>query len=82
MEVPARTLSSILKQHGIERIDLLSLDVEGNELEALRGIDFYVHKPRFMLIEARYRREIDNYLAPLDDPVAPVSHHDVLYRLR
>lgn len=82
LEAPARTLSSILEQHGIEHIDLLSLDVEGYELEALRGIDFYVYKPRLMLIEARYRREIDDYLAPLYEPVAPLSHHDVLYVLR
>ncbi len=82
LDVPARTLTSILRQHGIERIDLLSLDLEGYELAALQGIDFYVYKPRLMLIEARYRREIDDYLAPLYEPVALLSHHDVLYRLR
>lgn len=82
LEVPARTLSSILKQHRIEHIDLLSLDVEGYELEALRGIDFYACKPRLTLIEARYRREIDDYLTPLHEPVALLSHHDVLYVLR
>jgi hypothetical protein len=35
-----------------------------------------------MLIEARYGREIDDYLAPLYEPVAPLSDKDVLYRLR
>jgi FkbM family methyltransferase len=82
LDAPARTLTSILRQHGIEHIDLLSLDIEGYELAALQGIDFYVYKPRLMLIEARYRREIDDYLAPLYEPVALLSHHDVLYRLR
>lgn len=82
LDAPARTLTSILRQHGIEHIDLLSLDVEGYELAVLQGIDFYVYKPRLMLIEARYREEIDGYLAPLYEPVAPLSHHDVLYRLR
>lgn len=40
VEVPARTLSSVLDELGVSReIDLLSLDVEGAELEALRGLD-------------------------------------------
>lgn len=82
LEAPARTLSSILNQHGFSRIDLLSLDVEGYELEALRGIDFSRHRPALMLVEARYRRDIDTYLKPLYEPVAVLSHHDVLYRLR
>ena len=82
LEAPARTLTSILRQHGIEHIDLLSLDVEGYELAVLQGLDFFLHKPRLLLIEARYRREIDDYLAPAYEPVALLSHHDVLYRLR
>jgi FkbM family methyltransferase len=35
--VPGVTLDDYCEQHGIERIDLLKLDVEGAELEALRG---------------------------------------------
>src|SRR6185295_4296413 len=39
--VPARlrTLSSVLKEEGIERIDLLKVNVEKSELDVLRGID-------------------------------------------
>ena len=78
---PARTLSSILDQHRIERLDLLSLDVEGYELNALKGLDLARHRPRLMLIEARYRDEIDGYLGEHDyQPIAELSHHDVLYR--
>jgi FkbM family methyltransferase len=82
LEVPARTLSSILERNGVERVDLLSLDVEGYELEALRGLDFRMHKPRVMLVEARNGREVDEFLAPLYEPVALLSHHDMLYILR
>jgi FkbM family methyltransferase len=38
IECDVRTLSSILEERGIERVDLLKVDVEGAELEVLRGI--------------------------------------------
>jgi FkbM family methyltransferase len=34
-----RTLSAIVREHGLDRIDLLKVDVEGAELEVLAGID-------------------------------------------
>jgi FkbM family methyltransferase len=79
VKVPARTLTSILEQHGIGKIDFLSLDVEGYELNALKGLDFGRYRPRFMLIEARFREEIDAFLRPNYEPVTTLSHHDVLY---
>lgn len=82
VEVPARTLSDVLDEAGLSRIDLLSLDVEGFELQALSGLDLTRHRPRYMLIEARFREEIDAHLDALYLPVATLSHHDVLYRLR
>ena len=36
---PIRSLSSIIDEEGIERIDLLKVDVEKSELEVLRGIE-------------------------------------------
>lgn len=78
---PARSLSAILDRHRISEVDFLSLDVEGYELNALKGIDFERHRPRMMLIEARYRDEIDAFLQPRGFAVlAQLSHHDVLYQ--
>ena len=37
LEVPATTIDRLLGDHGIERVDLLKLDVEGHEIEALEG---------------------------------------------
>jgi len=51
VHVPARTLQSIIDQHGIDRIDLLSLDVEGYEYEAMNGLDFAKNPPRFIRVE-------------------------------
>jgi non-ribosomal peptide synthase protein (TIGR01720 family)/FkbM family methyltransferase len=34
-----RTISEVVREHGVERIDLLKIDVEKSELNVLRGID-------------------------------------------
>jgi FkbM family methyltransferase len=49
--VPARTLQSIIDEHGVTHVDFLSLDAEGYELEILRGCDFTRVSFSFMLIE-------------------------------
>lgn len=82
VHVPARPLSDILDKHAIAHVDFLSLDVEGFELQALQGLDFARHRPTYMLVEARFRDEIDGFLAGRYERVAELSHHDVLYRSR
>jgi FkbM family methyltransferase len=52
IEVPVRTLDSILEEAGAPRgFDLLSVDVEGHELDVLRGFDFNRWRPRLILLE-------------------------------
>ncbi|CAM9102141.1 unnamed protein product [Chrysoparadoxa australica] len=36
---PLRTLSWAIRKHGLERIDVLKVDVEGSELDVLRGVE-------------------------------------------
>ncbi len=55
VRVKLRTLNSILDQVGVERIDFLSIDVEGMELQVLQGLDFKKHAPRLILIEEHRR---------------------------
>lgn len=52
-EIPValQTLDAILQASGIAQIDLLSIDVEGHELEVLRGFSIERYKPRLVLIE-------------------------------
>ena len=38
VECPIRPLSAIVREHGVEQIDLLKIDVEKSELEVLEGI--------------------------------------------
>lgn len=49
--VPAVSLESILERRGIGKIDLLSLDVEGHEFEALTSMDLAAHQPRIIISE-------------------------------
>jgi FkbM family methyltransferase len=80
LTVPARTLTAVLDRHRPRAIDFFSLDVEGFELEVLKGLDFGKYRPKWMLVEARFRGELDSFLAPWYKVAAELSHHDVLYR--
>lgn len=85
VSVPARTLTSIIDELKIPQIDLLSLDVEGFELEALGGLEFSRTCPKFLLVEVRHnlRKEIDEHLSPLYRPECILTmlpkHSDILY---
>jgi len=60
---PARTLNSILQESDSpNRIDLLSLDVEGAELEVLKGIDHQLFRFKYMLIEVRDLQGMEAFL--------------------
>ena len=45
------TLDSVLQAAGIARMDFLSLDVEGHEIEVMCGLDFEKYRPSLILIE-------------------------------
>jgi len=50
-QVPVRTLDSILAEAGLDRVDFLSIDVEGAELAVLRGFSIARYRPRLILVE-------------------------------
>ena len=52
INVPIRTLDSILVEAGSPtEFDFLSIDVEGHEIEVLRGFDIARWRPRLILLE-------------------------------
>jgi len=61
--VPARTLDSILEEINPTAIDFVSIDVEGGELEVLKGFDIRRWRPRLVIIESLTARrpEIRDY---------------------
>ena len=50
--IQSRTLNFILKKrHFSKRIDFLNLDIEGNEINALKSLDFKRYSPKVICIE-------------------------------
>jgi FkbM family methyltransferase len=77
----ARSLSSILVDANAPKlIDFLSLDVEGSELNVLKGVDHDIFRFRYMLIECRNLRRLDSYLQSKDYQLLErFNEHDYLF---
>jgi FkbM family methyltransferase len=64
LTVPARTLDSMLEEAGTSSVDFVSIDVEGAEMEVLRGFDIERWKPAVVIIESNTKirsADIRNY---------------------
>lgn len=80
VEVPAVTLAALVAECGLERIDFLSLDVEGGEADVLDGLDLRRNRPRYILVEARFFDAVHALLTSHDyGLLEQMSHHDYLY---
>ena len=83
LTVPAKTLSRVLDEHGIRKVDLLSLDVEGYETEVLSGVDFERHQPSYLLVEVHDRSAVDPIISPWYREIAVLTRYsdyeDILY---
>ncbi len=60
-QVPVRTLEYILENevtstpfHHIKKIDFISVDTEGTELEVMEGLDLYKYDVKLLVIENNY----------------------------
>ena len=64
-QVPTTTLNAVLEQAGIQKIDLLSMDIELAEPKALAGFDVARFRPELVCIEAHpeVRQQILDYFA-------------------
>jgi FkbM family methyltransferase len=84
--VAARPLSALLDEVGSPAVDLLSLDVEGYEVEALGGLDFGRHAPAWILVEMHDitagREAVSAILGDRYVEHGQLSPLDVLYRRR
>jgi FkbM family methyltransferase len=49
--LPQKNINSILMSTGIEKIDLLNIDIEGAELEVLEVLDFDKYQPKIVAVE-------------------------------
>ena len=64
--VSVRTLDFCLEEAGFPRLDILSLDVEGWEMEVLKGFSMERWKPQVLIIENIFKEDgIRHYLSNL-----------------
>ena len=56
VDVDCRTLEDLLVETAIDRIDLMSIDVEGEELDVWASFDEHRHRPGIVIIEYDNRR--------------------------
>ncbi len=66
ISVNMRRLDTLLRENDITNIDILSVDVEGWELEVLSGLNFDLDAPKLMIIENwlrddQYKKAISRY---------------------
>lgn len=77
--VPVQTLTAILDQQGIQCIDFLSIDTEGNDLEVLQSLDFSRFYPSLIIVEyGSNREEIYLYLIGLGYSLLLDNSQDLL----
>ena len=55
--IEQRSLDSLIHEHKIEYIDILSIDVEGSEYQVIQGLDFQVLKPSVIVVEVANETE-------------------------
>ena len=84
ISVPVATLTKLLDLGGAPKsIEFLSLDVEGAELNVLKGIDFSRYKIKFIVVETRSLIRIVQFLSEYGYFVrAQLSVHDFLFERR
>lgn len=78
----ARTLTSILMEAKAPPvIELLSLDVEGGEIEVLKGVDHAKYRFKWILVESRDEKRISEYLEAQGYSFhTKLTGHDYLFR--
>jgi len=97
IEVPAYTMNEVLEKYNVDKIDFLSLDIEGLEYWVLKDLNFDKWAPKWALIEWN---EGEDELFPfmkskgydcvgnisdfnlVDDPQWPQTHQDWLFKLK
>ena len=79
-EAPVNALSTLIDRAGLSAIDLLSLDVEGFEVNVLQGVDFDRHPISFILVETSNLGAVEKVLGERYALVEKLSRHDYLFR--
>ena len=85
MDVPLRTLNSLLEDeiHLDREVDIVSVDVEGGEMNVLKGFDLEKYKPKVMVVENIFNEpEINAYLEQFNYVLDQQIEYNQYYRLK
>ena len=87
--IPAKTLTSILKDKGFSSVDYLSIDAEGGEFEILSGLDFNQYSPKLISVEEECKEQKRNTDQQAEDLLLSCGYEkqqkvcgDLFYSLR
>ena len=62
MSCKVETLQNIFREHEIKKIDLAIIDVEGSEMELLKGIEFSEIDIEYFCIETYNFKELNMFM--------------------
>jgi FkbM family methyltransferase len=82
-EIQVATLTDILESQNVTDIDFFSLDVEGYELEVLRGLDLKKFTPKVILVE--WHLDFEEIKKVLDEThvyAEQLTRHDYVFLAR
>ena len=81
VQVPCYRLADLLHEHGVKRIDLLSLDIEGGEFDVLQTFDFSSVDIDVITVENNFHdHHIRIFLAGKGYRLLAVAGVDEIYR--
>ena len=81
--MPAKTLNTILLENGAPKnIDFFSLDVEGEELSVLEGLDFSVFKIKYIFNESRDKKRTIDFLIDKNYEMIEDFDSNYLFKLK
>lgn len=63
IKMPVRTINSLLEENNVEKVDYITIDIEGTELDAMRGFDLSKYDPELLIIEACTPKRKDALIA-------------------
>lgn len=93
IQVPCRRIESVLKEHGVDHVDLIWMDLQGAELIALESLGPYLDRVHSIHTEVTHRAmytgqnmfsDIHDFLVArgfvADSPITGGWQQDVIYR--
>lgn len=84
-KVEKRTLTSVFDQLKVKEIDFMSLDIEGYEVEALKGLDLSKYKPTVIVVESdseKHQQMIEEMLVPFGYKMILKYRENIFYSVQ